>query len=155
LSATADISRLRKLGQLLCSPSDTWLTLRMTGWALLLPVAKHIVALPKLARFMWRQAEDASRAGELDRIVRLSAVAARCLPLAGQDNCLERSLITYRYLSGVGLNPHLVVAVRTADLASHGHAWVTVNGEPLAGEDVSMFTPVLEIGGRGVPISTG
>jgi hypothetical protein len=46
-------------------------------------------------------------------------------------NCLERSLVLYRYLSAVGADPQLVVGIRGGEEAVRGHAWVTVRGAPL------------------------
>jgi Transglutaminase-like superfamily len=136
------------------SPSNAWLALRMTCWALTLPLLKHVVALPRLAALMWRKSAGAPSNEDVERVVRLSAAVARVRPLPGANNCLDRSLIAYRYLSALNADPRLVVAVRTADPKGFGHVWVTVNGTPVLQEDLSMFTPVLELGRRGRPIST-
>lgn len=131
------------------SPGDAWLAIRMTGWALVLPLLKHAVPLPRLARLMWRQGRGHAEQREIDRVVRLSWAAARIRPLPGRDNCLERSLIAYRYLSALDASPHLVVALRSARSAPDGHVWVTVEGRPVGGEDVSPFTPLFELGPHG------
>ena len=142
----------QELVRLLRSPRDAWLAVRMIGWALLLPALKRAVALPTLARFMWRDGRrpsgDRSYA-DVERIVRLAGLAARFRPLPHGDNCLERSLIAYRYLSAANAEPHLVVAVRKEEEGVHGHVWVALGGEPVPLEDVSTFTPVLELGRRG------
>ncbi len=49
----------------------------------------------------------------------------------GQGICLERSLLAYRFLSGAGARPDLVVGVRPGGEGMIGHAWVVVGGEPL------------------------
>ena len=146
--------RPRKLAHLLRSPADTWLAVRMTGWALLLPALKRAIALPTLARLMWRDGRGSPGSAEVDRIVRLAGLAARFRPLPRGDNCLERSLIAYRYLSAANLEPHLVVAVRQEEKRVHGHVWVALCGEPVPAEDVSTFTPVLELGRSGGRIRT-
>jgi len=135
------------------SPATALLALRMACWALALPLLKHMVALPRLAALMWHKSAGAPSKQDVDRVVRLSAAVARVRPLPGADNCLERSLIAYRYLSALNADPRLVVAVRTADPSGFGHVWVTLNGAPVLHEDLSMFTPVLELGGRGRPVS--
>jgi Transglutaminase-like superfamily len=131
------------------SPGDVWLAVRMTGWALVLPLLKHAVSLPRLARLMWRRGSGEAEQSEIDHVVRLSWAAARIRPLPGRDNCLERSLIAYRYLSALGARPQLVVALRSAREAPDGHVWVTIDGRPVGGEDVSPFTPLFELGPHG------
>jgi hypothetical protein len=143
------LDRPRKLVRKVGSPSDAWLASRMTGWALVLPMLKHAMPLPRLARLMWRRGRGPATPRDVDRIVRLSWAAARLRPLPGRDNCFERSLIAYRYLSALNAGPRLVVALRSTGPASEGHVWVTIDGRPVAGEDVSAFTPLFELGPHG------
>ena len=144
-----DAQRDQRLTHLAATSSAAFLMLRMTGWALLLPVLKHTLSIERLARLMWRDGLGPSNRHEQLRVARLSWRTARLRPLPGRDNCLERSLIAYRYLSSGGADPRLVVAVRRLDGAVDGHVWVTTGGQPILDEDVSAFTPLFELGPRG------
>jgi hypothetical protein len=143
------VAGVRRLG----SPADAWLATRMTGWALALPFLKHAMPLPRLARLMWRNGRGSVTASETERVARLARMATRLRPLPGRDNCLERSLIAYRYLSALDADPRLVVAARSADGDLDGHVWVTVRGTPVLGEDVSPFTPLFELGREGMRVA--
>jgi Transglutaminase-like superfamily len=134
---------------------DRGLVLRMTSWALLLPVLKHVVRLPRLAELMWRDGMGSPSEAGVERVVRLASLAGRFGSLPRRDNCLEHSLILYRYLSMLNADPHLVAAVQRRDGDMQGHVWVTVDGVPVGAEDVSTFTPVLELGRGGSRINTG
>ncbi len=142
-----------RAGRSIRSTADAWLATRMTFWALVLPVLKHVVALPRLASFMWSDGRGVPDSREVDRVVRFSWAAARLRPLPKRDNCLERSLIAYRYLSALNASPSLVLGMRLDEHTDHGHAWVRLAGGPIAAEDVSHFTPVLELGPHGRPVS--
>ena len=147
--------RARKLLSLLGSPAEMWLVLRMTAWALVLPVLKHVVRLPRLAKLMWRDGKGSPSDAGVERVVRIASLAARFGSLPRRDNCLEHSLILYRYLSRLDADPHLVAAMQRREGDMRGHAWVTVDGVPVGAEDVSTFTPVLELGRGGSRLSTG
>jgi hypothetical protein len=45
-------------------------------------------------------------------------------------NCLERSLVLYRYLARANADPQLVVGMARPN-EYLGHVWVTVDGRPL------------------------
>ena len=115
------------------SPADVWLAARMGAWRLVVPLLKWRLPLPRLARLMW----TASRRDERDRareqrIVTLSE--ALCGPHGGRvlDNCLERSLVSYRFLSQAGAEPELAFGVaKDRDDPVRGHAWVRLDGEPV------------------------
>ena len=48
------------------------------------------------------------------------------------DNCLERSLVSYRFLSHAGAEPELAFGVaKDRDDPVRGHAWVVLDGEPV------------------------
>ena len=60
----------------------------------------------------------------------------------GQEGiCLERSLLAYRFLSGAGADPRLLIGIRVGGGSVIGHAWVVVDGEPLfeQGADFETF----------------
>jgi hypothetical protein len=72
-------------------------------------------------------------------------------PPGSRDNCLERALVTYRYLCQAGARPELVMGVARGEKGVHGHAWVAVDGHPVhdtAGE-LARFEPVLRFGSDG------
>jgi Transglutaminase-like superfamily len=129
----ATVSRRTRLAaSLLASPADAWLALRMAGWRLVLPVLKGRRPITRLVRLMWKgerarpvTPEREARIAELARVVYRSEHASR------QGNCLERSLVLYRYLSAAGADPQLVVGLRSGEAAVRGHVWVTVRGEPV------------------------
>ena len=141
------------------SPADAWLMARMAAWALCLPVLKRVVPLPRLVQMM--AAPAATRPGPRDaeregRIVAISRLVSA--PLVRADiGCLQRSLLAYRFLGAAGARPSLVVGMRREAGQVHGHAWVTVDGEP-AGESaawVGQFSPALVFGSEGGRASVG
>jgi hypothetical protein len=147
---------LRRRGRLarslVASPADAGLVLRMAGWRLVLPLLKRRLPLPRLVRLMWLgerarpvTPEREARIADLARTVYRSDRASR------RGNCLERSLVLYRYLSAAGADPHLVVGMRGGEAAVRGHAWVTVRGEPVEERPHSLegLTQVVSLRGDG------
>jgi hypothetical protein len=120
-------SRLRSLASLFARPADSLLALRTLGWMCVLPVLKRVVALPRLVQLMWIGPSAAGRDREREK--RAIDVVAR-LSRASGGNCLERSLILYRYLSQAGADPCLVVGM-TRSNRYLGHVWVRVDGNAL------------------------
>jgi hypothetical protein len=125
-------SRLRHraglVGRLLASPRDTWLLIRMAGWALVVPVLKFVLPLPRLVRLVtprWRR----RRTGADQRVLRLTSLLYGTGAFRLSDNCLERSLVTFRYLVAADVAPTLVVGMRGEENGYLGHAWVTVGDE--------------------------
>jgi hypothetical protein len=102
----------------------------MGAWAAVLPALKFVLPLPRLVALV----TPAERAPARDpaREQRVERLAARLYrtPRLGRDNCLERSLVTYRYLARAGSDPRLVVGMRRED-ELRGHVWVTVDGRPV------------------------
>jgi Transglutaminase-like superfamily len=128
MTATAG-RRVRLLGGLARRPADAWLVLRMLGWRLVLPVLKRTLPLPRLVRLMWAGSGSAAPPPRrLARIAELARVVYRSEHRSKAGNCLERSLVLYRYLSAAGADPELLVGLRADGAAPRGHAWVTVNG---------------------------
>jgi hypothetical protein len=128
----ATAGRRARLGaSLLASPADAWLALRMAGWRLVLPLLKRRLPLARLVRLMWKGARARPVTAEREaRIAELARVVYRSEHVSRPGNCLERSLILYRYLSAAGADPHLVVGMRNGE-SVRGHAWVTVRGAPV------------------------
>jgi hypothetical protein len=75
----------------------------------------------------------------------------RARPLFRRNNCLERSLLTYRFLAREGLDPRLVLGARKAEGRFRGHAWVSIDGRPIMDGDeaIEQFTPFAEFGAGG------
>lgn len=147
--------RARLLHDCVHSPRDLLLAVRMAGWRLAMPVLKWALPLPGLVRLMWPEGRRSASEADRQRIVTL--VHALYGPRGGRllDNCLERSLVTYRFLAEAGADPQLVVAVSDARGAVRGHVWVTVDGKPMREDDEPLeeFVPMVSFGRGGMPIS--
>jgi hypothetical protein len=66
---------------------------------------------------------------EVARVVRLATGACRAVYPAG---CLPRSLVVERLLARAGARPELRIGVRLDEGRLSAHAWVEVDGEPVA-----------------------
>lgn len=127
MTSGAMTGKLRSLALLLRSPSDVWLAAKTVGWLISLPLLKRVLPLPKLVRLMWRPGDGRRR--RLDRERHVADLVQR-LSRASGGNCLERSLILYRFLGRANASPRLVVGLGKPDTLA-GHAWITVDGESL------------------------
>jgi hypothetical protein len=149
----AFLRRARVLTGSIRSPEDVWLAIRMVGWRMVLPVLKWTLPLPRLARLMWTPSSGKQR--EPAREERIATLARGLSgPRRGGrfDNCLERSLVAYRYLSRAGAEPELVVGV-TRDRPVRGHAWVRLDGEPV-GDSVDEFEEMTAFGRDGTIVAS-
>ena len=130
--------------------SDVPLLMRMTGWALLLPLLKRLLPLPALVRFACVPPGRAAR--DRDRERHVAALVRRLYgsPLVRDENCLERSLLLYRLLGRLNASPDLVTGVRRDEDGVVGHAWVAVDGEPVgeARESIDGFEVILSFDAR-------
>jgi hypothetical protein len=123
------IASLRKA---IATWSDIWLLVRMLGWSAFLPVAKRLLPLPRLVAVTRPRSRRGSRDPALEaRIASLAAWVFTNRPGRSRDNCLERALVTYRYLSRAGADPELVIGMAPDAGGVRGHAWVTVEGTPI------------------------
>lgn len=114
------------------SPADALLAVRMLGWALVLPVLKSALPLQRLVRLMAREGRATARDTDTEHtIITLSRVVHRAVGLGRRDNCLERSLIAFRYLSAANADPLLVVGACAGATEIEGHVWLTVDGDPV------------------------
>jgi hypothetical protein len=110
----------------------------MLGWRLVLPALKWRFPLPRLVRLMWWSGEpDPPSAERNERIATLTRALSGPWDVRALDNCLERSLIAYRYLSKAGAQPELVVGFSRGGGEVRGHAWVQLDGRALPGDDES------------------
>jgi len=96
---------------------------------------------------MWRPARASER--DRERELRTAHLVRRLCRTSG-GNCLERSLILYRYLARANADPRLVVGMGKPD-EFIGHVWVTVDGRPLldSPETLHAYTEVVRFGARG------
>jgi hypothetical protein len=120
---------------------------RAFGWLCVLPVLKRTLALERLVRLMWLPPRPAPRdSGREQQTIR---VVARLSRTSG-GNCLERSLVLYRYLARANADPHLVVGMAKPD-EYLGHVWVTVHGRPLleTPETLGSYREVVSFGRGG------
>jgi hypothetical protein len=126
--------RARRLASLLARPGDAWLVARMCLWRAVLPALKRRMSLSRLVRMMWAGPGLPRRSREREaRIAELASVVFRSEHRSRSGNCLERSLVLYRYLSAAGAEPELVVGLRPSGAAvRRGHAWITIGGSAVA-----------------------
>jgi hypothetical protein len=110
-------------------PATGWLVMRMLAWRAALPVMERVVPLPTLVRLMGCHFRVRDRNGQAQRIVELAERVFNASS-SGQ-NCLARSMVTYRYLSKTSVEPQLVIAFRKGAAPVLGHAWVTVDAMPI------------------------
>jgi len=130
----------------------------MLGWAAALPLLKRRMALPKLVETAVPEVRaDADRRPET--VIAFSRWVYR-IP-GFRDNCLEKSLLTYRYLPADGGRYRLVLGVRASETEGPpGHAWLTIDGVPVhdTSESLADLVPILAFdsaGRREAPESGG
>jgi hypothetical protein len=141
---------VRRVSSIVDGPADLWLMVRMGAWALALPLLKRTVRLERLARVMWVRPTRRASEGDLAKVVTLSQLLARRRPPLSNHRCMERSLLAYRYLSALGADPQLVVAMAAGADGLEGHAWVTVDGVPVdEAESVARYVPLVVYGAGG------
>jgi hypothetical protein len=111
------------------SVPGAWLIARMLAWRLALPVLKRTLPLSRLVRL----AASVRRSRLPFTTGQVVSASHRLFGTRSTESsdCLERSLLTYRFLLEAGAAPELVLGVdRTADGAL-GHAWVLLAGAPV------------------------
>jgi hypothetical protein len=131
-----------------------WLGARMLAWRLALPVLKRVLPLAALARLAWPRRRSRRRRPEREALV--AGIVARLYGSErGDDNCLERSLVAYRFLAQAGAGPRLTCGIRRADGEVVGHAWIVLDGRPLAAADerVEEYTQVAAFGAGGARLT--
>lgn len=130
---------------------DAWLVLRMAAWSIALPALKHVVPLRTLVKLAWAGSKTRRTRVRERRIVRLSGALPRLRLPHRHANCLERSLLAYRFLAEANADPTLVVGVARAESGVQGHAWVLVDGRPVHEDEASLrsFVPLIEFGREG------
>jgi hypothetical protein len=128
----------------------------MVTWSMLLPVLKQALPLRRLVALMWTSGRVDRSDEQEKRIIGLSARVTRLRPHL-RSNCLERSLLAYRFLARAGADPRLVLGIGIVEGAVVGHAWVTLDGEPVheTRDAVESFARLIEFGSRGEATELG
>src|SRR5438093_3565335 len=126
MTAAAVRARVAKVRSQIGGPSDVLLAARIALWAVVLRGLKFALPLPLLVRAMRLRSRGAARsAWREQQVATLSRWACRLTSWSGGGNCLERALVSYRYLCRLGAEPSVVVGFRHgAEGTVHGHAWV-------------------------------
>ena len=141
--------RLRTLRVHVRSPSDALLVVRLLGWRLALAALKRTVPVAKLVRLMARSPGRTPR--DTTRIVELVDWIYAPRRDADPGNCLDRSLVLYRFLGRNESGRRLVLGIRQESGALEGHAWVTagdraIGATPASGPD---FAPLATFDAEG------
>jgi hypothetical protein len=138
------------------SPGDAWLLARMLGWSLALPALKFVLPLQRLARLMHSESRLGPDPHRFARIVALAAWVFKSRSKRQRENCLERALVTYRYLGRAGAKPELVVGISKDRDSTFGHVWVTVDGHPVhdTAAYLRRFSSLVSFGSDGNVVST-
>jgi hypothetical protein len=146
--------RLKRFLQIFKSPSDSFLLARIGMWALALPILKRVLPLQTLARIMWSHAKEQRKTSLEQKVATIVRwIYGFVIP---KGACLDRSLILYRYLSGMRIDVRLVTGIkRTEEKGWKGHAWVLVDGKPFeeAEPAVEDFKTLAIFGSDGKQIS--
>ena len=135
-----------------CFRRDSRLLLRAFMWRLALPFLKHLVPLPTLVRVLCAKPLANTLDARQRRLSRLESVRqllAEGGRLAVSSNCLERSLMLYRFLTEAGAGPQLVMGVSKGNTGVAGHAWIEIDGQALADATTDSFAPILIFGAEG------
>jgi hypothetical protein len=122
--------RFRTLRKHVRSPSDVLLVLRLLGWRLALAVLKRTVPIATLVRLMATGGGHATRDTRIVELVDWLYGPRRDRELG---NCLDRSLVLYRFLSRSEPGTRLVLGMRRGSSELEGHAWV-IAGDRAFGE---------------------
>ena len=123
------------------TPADVWLLARMTAWCVTLRLLKHAVPLPRLVLMVRQEPRGIRDTAAEQKVVVLARWTCRFTRWSAQGPCLERALLTYRYLTALGSDPTLVVGLAPAGgehASLRGHAWVTVDGVAVDDTDESL-----------------
>jgi transglutaminase superfamily protein len=147
------VSRLRNS---VSTPSDAWLLMRMFGWSAVLPIVKRTLPFPRLVRLMRPHKRIIQRDPRREAaITSLAAWVFKTRPPGPRDNCLERALVAYRYLSHAGAEPQLVMGVAKSIGDLHGHVWVVVDGRPVydSPRTLESFEKMLVFGSDGAMLA--
>ena len=138
------------------SLSDVWLLARMAAWCCVLRGLKHALPLPRLVLLVRQEPRWPRDSTTEQKVVVLARWASRFTRWSARGPCLERALVTYRYLTALNANPVLVIGIAPGERTingSRGHAWVTVDHVPVDDSEESLegFAGIVEFGPDGQP----
>src|SRR5689334_3451701 len=102
-------SRLSRVISHFRSFSDLWLAIRVAAWAVALPLLKHVLPIRSLVKLVWRRPRLRHDHARDQRVVTFARWACKVTRPRAGGNCLERGLITYRFLLEGQAAPTLVV----------------------------------------------
>jgi Transglutaminase-like superfamily len=127
-------ARARTVWNAMDGPSDAWLAARILAAALIVRLAKYVVPLPRLVAAMTPPppGEGSRDHRRESRIALFAGWSARVVRPRDAGNCLERSVVLYRELARAHARPRLCIGFRREDSTILGHAWVLVDGVPVA-----------------------
>ena len=142
-----------RLHEVLGSPANLFLLARLLAWAAALPILKRTRSVTRLVALMTPAESQRSNA----RIERNAITLSRWIYRAPfvPDNCLERSLLAYRYLVRDSREHRLYLGIRADEGGYPGHAWLTVDGVPVHEPDESLegYVPLVVFDGYGKVVS--
>ena len=138
-----------------CFRTDARLLLRALCWRATLPLIKQTVAVKTLVRWLSPHGSHLPLEGPMRRarLATLRYFVAHGGRLVISENCLERSLLLYRFLAEVGAAPRLVMGVRRDDGDTDGHVWIEIDGEPLLDATTTRYTPILVFDAGGTVVA--
>lgn len=127
---------------------------RLIASFLALGVLKQVMPLERLAKRAWQPPRPNSSHRPRAEIVGRVLQAGRWCGLPDRD-CVQRSLLLFRELSRHGFRPVLIMGLRKEGERVTGHAWVEVDGAPVAepAEAVAVFTTIARFGDGGALLS--
>jgi hypothetical protein len=122
---------------------------RLLPWFIAFGMVKGVVSLQTLVRWSWRTPRRSGRAD----IRKIASHVFRAGAVAGlpDRDCLQRSLLLYRELSGAGFGPELAMGFQRVDGRLVGHAWGCVAGTAIGEPDLdtARYVGIVKFGDRG------
>ena len=110
-----------------------WLITQVAVALVVVRVSLRVVGLPRV--LTWMHAVSVARAQDRDTVETVAYYTDRWLqlfPSNPRGNCLPRSLVLYRFARRNGFPVQFHCGVKSVDSALHGHAWLTLDGEPFS-----------------------
>ena len=127
---------------------------RLLGWRVLLAALKRTIPIETLVR--WMATPGRRSTGDTRRIVEL--VNWLYAPRRDRElgNCLDRSLVLYRFLSRNEPGTRLVLGMRRGSSELEGHAWVIAGDRAIgaAPADGGSFEPLATFAADGRRVET-
>lgn len=114
---------------------------------------RHFVSIDTLVRWAWKPPRRPRNPARERQVVAQTIRLGQLLGRRDRD-CLQRSLVLYRRLSLDGARPLLHIGLVRQSHGISGHAWVVVEGHPIAEAEDQLIalTPVCVYGPDGRPL---